>query len=358
MLSHSERLVWTGALFGEFGSVRYNEDPITPQEKYMFRVVPTITTLYLLGSLAACGSSNSNQVGGAPNGTSADSQAAQQSSSAADDAGATDGMKATGVPAAMLALELAQRIADVSATTTFKVGGCTGQVAYTTAATSTGITITATDIFSNDSCTGDLKLSGSQNILITTDLTDTARTVQVSGALTRTVGDKDQVAISSLDAGIAYMYKLVSTGAPLSGDVNVMININEHRVRTANGNTVFDHNIITPATAGVTLVAAYDNNGAPKSRTIVAGEIDVHHNIALFTAKHTYNSLFHDVTGDCACPSNGSITQVVTSDANDWTYTRTYAFTGCGEATVITSGSTKSDTGNGTATIKWDGCSN
>ena len=325
----------------------------------MHRLLRIISSMCLTATLAHCGSSsNSNQVGGAPTGTSADSQAAQQGASAADDASSTDAVGANRTPSAMLALELANRLVDASATASFVVGDCTGQVAYTTAVSGATLTITATDIFSNDSCKGDLKLSGSQNIVITTNAGNTERTALVSGTLTRTVADDDTIVVSTLDPALGYGYKLVATGLPSAGDVNVLVSINEHRVRSAGSSAIFDHNIVTPATAGVLVVASYDSDGSAKSRTIVNGEIDVHHNLAKFTAKHTYNSLFHDLTGSCACPSNGSITQVVTSDANDWAYTRTYAFTECGKATVITSGSTKSGTGNGTATITWDNCQN
>ena len=325
----------------------------------MFRFVPAFSAMYFLCSLVHCGSSNnSGQVGGAPTGTSADSQAAQQGASAVDDSSSADAVGASRAPSAMFALEVANRLADASSTTSFDIGGCTGQVAFTTALSDTALTITATDIFSNDGCTGDLKLSGSQNIVITADLTNTQRTALVSGTLIRTVGDGDQITISTLDTSLGYAYKLVATGTRSSGDVNVMVNVNEHRLRTKGGSTIFDHNIVTPATAGVLVMVAYDSDGSAKSRTIAEGEVDVHHNVELFTAKHTFNNLYHDLSGQCACPSNGSITQVVTSDSNDWTYTRTYAFTGCGEATVITSGSTKSDTGNGTATVKWGACTN
>ncbi len=322
------------------------------------RIVSVLMPMFLLGALCDCGSNNSKNVGGAPSGTSADSLAAQQGSNAANEAGSSDAVGSSQAPSAMFFWELSERLSQVSATASFKVGGCTGQVAYTTDVTTTGVTITGTDIFSASGCSGDIKLSGAQNIVITANLANTDRTTQVSGSLIQTMDGGDKTVIESLDPSVAYLYKLVASGTQASGDVNVMVSLNEHRVRSNDSTTVFDHNVTTPATAGVQVVAAYNSDGSAKSRTIASGEVDVHHNVAKFIAKHTYNNLSYDTTGDCACPSSGSITQVVTSDANDWTYTRTYAFTGCGQATVITSDSTKSDTGNGTATISWDDCSN
>ena len=324
------------------------------------RIVSLMMPMFLLGALCNCGSKNSKRVGGAPTGTSADSLAAQQGSSAANEAGSTDNVGSSQAPSTAFFLELSERLSQaspVSATASVKVGRCTGQVAYTTDITATGVTINATDIFSASACSGDIKLSGTQNIVITANLTNTERTTQVSGSLTQTMDGGDKIVIESLDPGVAYLYKLVATGTQASGDVNVMVSLNEHRVRSSGSTTIFDHNITTPATAGVQVLASYNSDGSAKSRTIASGEVDVHHNLAKFSAKHTYNNLSYDSTGDCACPSGGSITQEVTSDGNDWTYTRTYAFTGCGQATVITSGSTKSDTSNGTETISWDDCS-
>lgn len=322
------------------------------------RTVSMLMPMFLLGALSHCGSNNSKNVGGAPTGTSADSLAAQQGSNAANEAGSGDAVGSSQAPSAMFFWDLSERLSPVSATASFKVGDCTAQVAYNTDVTATGVTLTGTDIFSASSCSGDIKLSGAQNIVVTANSANTERTTQVSGSLIQTMDGGDKTVIESLDPSVAYLYKLVASGTQASGDVNVMVSLNEHRVRSNDNATIFDHNITTPATTGIQVLAAYNSDGSAKSRTIVSGEIDVHHNIAKFIAKHTYNNLSYDANGDCACPSSGSISQTVTSDANDWTYTRTYAFTGCGQATVITSDSTKSDTGNGTATVSWEDCAN
>lgn len=199
----------------------------------MYRLLCLIPSMCLAVALAHCGStSNSSQVGGAPTGTSADSQAAQQSMSAADDSSSIDTVGASRTSPAMLALELTHRLADVSATASFEVGGCTGQVAYTADVSGSTVNITATDIFSNDSCKGKLKLSGSQNIVITADASNSQRTALVSGTLTRTLDGGDEVMMSTLDPLVGYAYKLVATGTLASGDVNVMVSINENRVRS------------------------------------------------------------------------------------------------------------------------------
>lgn len=307
-----------------------------------------------LSGLGACGSSSD---------TTADaSQAAQQSDSAASDAGNADASTAGHSPTSALFAALSyldrETVLGTSFNDTFKVGGCTAAITGTLSPTgSTAVELAATITYTAAQCTGKMQLAGNENITAT--LSDTNRTLNVVDNLTRTYASGDSVTISSLDSSKPYTYSASAQGLPANGNVTLDILLNEHRVRSTNKKVVFDHNITTPFDPIVVVNSFSTSGGVTKAstRTIVSGDVELHHNLAKFLSTHSFSNVVHDLTGSCLCPQSGQMQQVVLADDKSYTYTRTYTFTGCGTATVVTSSSTKSDVAEGSTTETWDNCS-
>lgn len=305
-------------------------------------------------SLSACGgsSANNNTVGGTASADSADGHAAQQSAQAADDGGSADSV--AGHSAGLLMAQDLWRAAEADISTSFVLGGCTGSV--TTSADAVAGTANANITF-DGKCTGKRSVSGTEDITLKfATPTDPNRSLSVTENLTWTLANKDTLAVSSLGAGPTAT--LISSS---STDSNILLNLtlNEHRVRNAaDGNHVFDMNITTADGKSLVVSNTYGSTTQPSARTIVSGTLDVHHNLAKFTATHDFQNVVHSLEGTCACPESGTMVQTVTKDDKSGSFVRTYTFTGCGQASVVTSASTLKDTSNGTAQVTWDDCQN
>ena len=374
---------------------------------------PTRTTLLVLTccGLAACGKDSSNaasddSAGGAPTARSADVLMAQQSSSSANNAGGTDAATANhtnGSGTSLLArlLDAGGSNTSTSTSTSTSANGSAGSdgsvsVGVQGAATprvprptrdpsakamaasvfwgaaggtatvegfeqanGSGWVLNANYMFDGPPFKKH-RISGEQSIVATWDsMTAANRSLAVDSNVTESLFNGDTVHITSLDPNVDTL-KVTAEGRAAQGNVTLTIVANEHRVRThADGSVVFDHNITTDPNAPIVITNTYDVSAKPPkptSRVIASGTGIVHHNLAKFSATHAYTALTFDLTGTCLCPQSGTISQVVTQDDGSATYTRTYTYTACGVATVVTSGSTLAGTANGSTTLTFENC--
>lgn len=333
------------------------------------RSVALLAATAAICSLAACGSAatnNTTSTGGTATADGSDTAAAQQSAQSASDAGASDNAAGGHSPSAFMDAVLAADAAINTLPTgnfnnTVTVGGCAVNLTGATSLTDGLFTLNANTTFSAAACTGKHKMEGYQSVSATwTSLSTYSRTVQVTDDFTRTMANGTTVRLSSLATTPAYTYRLTASGRPQDGNVTLTAEINAHHVATAtNGNIVFDHSISTDANNTLQIHNTFNTEGLrplPQTRTVVSGTVTLHHNLANFEGTHTFTNVVHDLTGACTCPTSGTIVQTVVKDDNSGSYVRTYTFTGCGQATVVTSASTLSGTNNGTASMTWNDC--
>ena len=301
----------------------------------------------------------SGSVGGTSTATSADSLTAQQSAQSADDSGGADAATAGNHPGATT--RDYTRALGEGAAFDDTLAGLGGNASITgMSGLVNGAWVLNANVTFSSNPNAKRGVSGSETIVATwSNPNDPNRTLSVTSNLVETLADKDTVDITSLNPSDPTFY-LNAVGRPADGNVVLVITTNEHRVRrTQNGNFVFDMNITTDPNAPLTITNSYAGQvPVLHTRTVNSGRLVVHHNLAKFTGTHTFDNLMRDVSSDCLCPQSGTITQVVTSDSGTGTYTRTYAFTGCGAATVTTTGSTLKGTANGSVNVTWNDCQN
>ena len=302
-------------------------------------------------SLAACGSTavNGTSPGGTPSGSSADSMMAQQSVQSASDASSSDSATANYSPGNAGKL-------DIPFSSTVGIDGCTVDVTGTLNASLTGFALDANFVFDGNSCKGRRVFSGTEDVVASWSTTDSnSRTLQVTANLSAT-SDGNTLTIEPLTAGVPN-WTVDASGLSGNGNVSLSIADSEHRIlKGSDGNSIFDISINSNPNAPLIFTNSYDvQTGTAAGATLQSGVSVVRHNLAKFTATHTFSSLALGADGTCLCPVSGSLTQVVTVDAGGG-YTRTYTFSGCGTATVVTTDSTLSGTSNGTASVTWDNC--
>lgn len=329
-------------------------------------VVSTIALSVVVGVMAACGSNNSSN----PDASGSDA-AAQQSAQSADAAGASDNSAASAQPpAAFFMLNELDEVANAAAhaaltavTTDFNATvsayGCTDTItgAYSDA---NGIrTLNANMTYAN--CGANLDITGTASVNATLNSTTglLSRTVQTTVDLTWKFGNALSVTVSSLNPSLGWTYDVQAQGIPAQGTVTLNAQINQHRVGVdGNGKVLFDHNLTTDAN-GIAITNDFNSlvtPATPSARVINSGTLTLHHNLAKFAGSHTFANLHHDLTGTCACPDSGQLTQVITMDDGSGSFTRAYTFTGCGTANVTTSASTLKGTSNGSASVTWSNC--
>jgi hypothetical protein len=338
-------------------------------------------------SLAACGSDATSDKNGSGNSLQpgiADPQghqAAQATSDAADNAASADAATgsangpstaaryATHRDALFVAEALAAPLAahahrkDISSSfrTTYTVQGCETEVEAAVVGSTSGLTFDANITYDPTHCSRGRKLSGTASLSAAFD--GNGRTLKVFEDMTQTLVNGDVVAIQSLVANTP-TYTLTATGNAKDGNVQLDVSVSEHRTRRATtGDTVFDVSISTAADAPLKVITGYvaDANSllsssAAKTRTIASGTNVLVHNMAQYTARHTFADLRYALD-TCNCPVGGALQEEVTyKDTSLGGYSRVYTFTACGTADVNTSASTNPNVIVGTSTVTWDSC--
>lgn len=346
---------------------------------------PRFLVLFLISLLGvACGASKTNVAAGSgnslePGGAEPDGhQAAQASFESGDNAATNDNEAGVGTQSSAQALSThtAPRTApispyamarqravsgDASITDFFSVQGCDALLEGNLAFAESVYTFDGNITFDPNGCTRSRKLAGSASI--TGSITGGIRTIAITEDMGQTLVNGDVVAISSALAGQP-TYLITASGAPAQGNTSLSVTVAEHRNRLAStGNVVFDLTIATDANAPLQIVNSYqaDANGivghtALQARTIISGVNTVTHNLAHYTAVHTFDHLHHALD-TCNCPDSGSLKEDVTyTDTALGSYSRVYTFTACGEASVVTSSSTHPNVITGTSQVTWDSC--
>lgn len=328
------------------------------------KVFHQCTVAFVIASSCFIGCGSNSDATGSNNGQ--DSQMAQDSAQSSDDAASADNATSGHGPSSnfLFADETLPTLLDANATVSasVRVSDCNAMLVGQAADVNSVWTLDANLAVDANTCSGKRRINGTSNIVATWsgDLATYARMVNVTSNTNMLFSDGSYLHLSVLDAAKSYTAQLQATGQSRDGNTQSIVSLNEHRVLYSSANTiVYDHNVTTPTPVTVdSNFSVIAGVATPVSRTLVSGEVEVHHNLAHFTAQHKFTNVFHDLTGQCSCPSAGTIEQDVTLDSGNGSYTRTYAFTGCGTVTITTSASTLAGTANGTTSATWDNCQN
>jgi hypothetical protein len=249
--------------------------------------------------------------------------------------------------------------ADLSAL--FDVQGCTARVSGVLGSGAGGLSFDGNIIFNPNGCVLSRNIAGSAKLQAYS--ASGVRHTEITADMTQTLVNGDQVHVASALAGQP-TYILAAADPALQGNTHLSLSVAEHRRRVAStGQVVYDVTIATDTNALLQIVNTYaaDANTAQSGvhnyeRTIVFGVNTVVHNMAHYTAVHTFRNLHHTL-GMCNCPDAGSLQEVVRyADAALGAYSRTYTFKACGEAEVVTSTSTHPNVTVGTTQVTWDSC--
>ena len=227
-------------------------------------------------------------------------------------------------------------------------------------------------VFSATHCTlGGHVLSGNELISITASGAGTdgsSHDVQVRAALTYQVAG-GSLQITSEDA-TKPTYELQTSLAAASTRTFHLL-LNEHRVRTnAKAQIDLDVATTTPSVGdanALVMTETYAEVSASDAATtaayasvvtreVVSGTVTTVHNLAKFTAQHSFDGLKHDLTGSCSCPVSGSMVQTTQAADASRTAAHTYVFTGCGQATVTSKVTTAAGSTTGTGQVSWANC--
>lgn len=189
---------------------------------------------------------------------------------------------------------------------------------------------------------------------------------QIAANLLRQAG-RASIQIGSQDRNKA-TYEVQDPSINETGTHIFKLLLNAHRVRTdAGGEVDLDVASTNDNTSPVLVTEAFPQvtansssaaqiDSGPVSRELTSGTVTTVHNLANFTAQHTFNALTWDLTGTCSCPVKGSLLQAATAADGSRQAAHTYVFTGCGQAIVTSHVTTAKGSVDGSRQVTWANC--